>query len=100
QLELAGRRAPVQLFDVVEHGLDLERRIDKPVRERVERERVVGARRVSEAERHCASSFATTAAAAAMSHAARPFDLKTTMSSSDCRPGSFPATTSCSSCTS
>src|SRR5580765_1390920 len=36
----------------------------------------------------------------ATSHAAIPFDLKTTMSSSACRPDSSPATTSCSSCTS
>ena len=55
-------------------------------RESVEGERVVRAGRETKAERHLASSLATTAAAAAMSHAARPFDLKTTTSSSDCRP--------------
>ena len=49
QLELATRRAPVQLLDVVEHRVDLERRVDEPVRERVERERVVRARREAEA---------------------------------------------------
>ena len=57
QLELRRRRAPVQLLDVVERGLDLERRVDKTVRERVEGERVVRAGRVAEAERHCTSSL-------------------------------------------
>src|SRR2546423_14284009 len=42
----------------------------------------------------------TAAAATATSHAASPLYLKTTMSSSDCRPVTSPATTSCSSCTS
>ena len=37
---------------------------------------------------------------AATSHAARPFDLNTTMSSVDLPAGQLPATTSCSSCTS
>jgi hypothetical protein len=37
------------------------------------------------------------AAPIATSHAARPFDLKTTMSSSEARPRTSPATTSCSS---
>src|SRR5581483_2377871 len=50
--------------------------------------------------RPAARARSTTAAAAATSQAARPFDLKTTMSSSDWRPGTSPATTSCSSCTS
>ncbi len=62
------------------------------------RARRAGHRRRAAVPRHAASS--TTRAATATSHAASPFDLKTTMSSSDCRPGISPATTSCSSCTS
>ena len=43
ELELGARRAPVQLLDVEQHRLDLERRGDEPVDERVERECVVRA---------------------------------------------------------
>ena len=46
------------------------------------------------------ASGRTASAPRATSHAAMPFDLKRTTSSSDCRPAISPETTSCSSCTS
>src|SRR4029453_14049193 len=47
----------------------------------------------------CSCASLTASAPSATSQAARPFDLKTTMSSSDCRPTTVPETTSRSSCT-
>ena len=48
QVELARVRAAIQLLDVEQHRPDPERRVHEPVRQRVERERVVRARRVAE----------------------------------------------------
>ena len=52
ELELGARRAAVQLLDVEQHRLHLERRGHEPVHERVERERVVRARSETEAKCH------------------------------------------------
>ena len=52
ELELGVSCPLVQLLDVEQHGLDLERRGNEPVHQRMERERVVGARREAEGQRH------------------------------------------------
>ena len=52
ELELGAGRPPVQLLDVEQHRLDLERRGNEPVHERVERERVVRAGREAEGQLH------------------------------------------------
>ena len=51
ELEATGAAVPVQLLDVEQHRLDLERRLHQAVHERVERERVVRARREAEGQR-------------------------------------------------
>ena len=52
ELELGTARAPVQLLDVEQHRLDLERRGNEPVHEGVERERVVRAGGEAKAQLH------------------------------------------------
>ena len=52
QRPLCTGRPPIQLLDVEQHRLDLERRGNEAVHERVERERVVRARSEAEAESH------------------------------------------------
>ena len=52
QLQLAALRAPVQLLDIQQYRLELERRLDQPMHERMEGEGVVRAGREAEAKPH------------------------------------------------
>src|SRR5581483_10493479 len=52
QLELGAGRLSVELLDVEQDGLDVERRGHEAVHERMERERVVRARREAERQLH------------------------------------------------
>ena len=79
----------------------IHRLLDRPEVVHALGEDVVAAHRSDAPSRRLDSrASSTTRAAAARSHAAIPFDLKTTMSSGEARPCSSPATTSWSSCTS